>query len=95
MAAIVLDDPRDVVLGSEPVGSAGAICGRVTSGGYGYSAGQSIAYAYLAVADAEPGTPVDIDLFGTWSLWESRRRTRLRLQGWSSDARRTTSYASA
>jgi 4-methylaminobutanoate oxidase (formaldehyde-forming) len=67
MAAIVLDDPRDVVLGSEPVRVNGRICGRVTSGGYGYSAGRSIAYAYLAAADAVPGTPVDIDLFGTWS----------------------------
>jgi 4-methylaminobutanoate oxidase (formaldehyde-forming) len=66
LAAIVLDDPRAVVLGSEPVRVDGRICGRVTSGGYGYSAGQSIAYAYLATADATPGTPVDIDLFGSW-----------------------------
>jgi 4-methylaminobutanoate oxidase (formaldehyde-forming) len=66
MSAIVLDDPRDVVLGSEPVRVGGRISGRVTSGGFGYSAGHSIAYAYLAAADAVPGTPVDIDLFGTW-----------------------------
>jgi glycine cleavage system aminomethyltransferase T len=67
MSAIVLDDPRDVVLGSEPVRVGGRVSGRVSSGGYGYSAGQSIAYAYLAAAEAVPGTPVDIDLFGTWT----------------------------
>ncbi|HEX4430316.1 MAG TPA: FAD-dependent oxidoreductase [Frankiaceae bacterium] len=66
MSAIVLDDPHDVVLGSEPVRTNGRISGRITSGGYGYSAGQSIAYAYLTASDAVPGTPVDIDLFGTW-----------------------------
>ena len=66
LSAIVLDDPRDVVVGSEPVRANGRVTGRITSGGYGYSAGQSIAYAYLAAADAVPGTPVDIDLFGNW-----------------------------
>ncbi len=66
LSAIVLDDPREVVVGSEPVRVNGRVTGRITSGGYGYSAGQSIAYAYLAAADAVPGTPVDIDLFGTW-----------------------------
>jgi glycine cleavage system aminomethyltransferase T/glycine/D-amino acid oxidase-like deaminating enzyme len=67
MSAIVLDDARQVVLGSEPVRANGRVTGRITSGGYGYSAGQSIAYAYLAASDAVPGTPVEIDLFGTWA----------------------------
>ncbi len=69
MALIVLDDPRQVVLGSEPVrlsdGSA-RVVGRVTSGGYGYTAQRSMAYAYLPVEHATVGTPVQIDLFGTW-----------------------------
>jgi 4-methylaminobutanoate oxidase (formaldehyde-forming) len=65
LAAIVLDDPRRVVLGSEPVSVDGRVSGRVTSGGYGYTAGQSIAYAYLAIDDSRPGTAVEIDLFGT------------------------------
>jgi glycine cleavage system aminomethyltransferase T len=65
LAAIVLDDPQRVVLGSEPVSVAGRVSGRVTSGGYGYTVGQSIAYAYLAIADARPGTAVEIDFFGT------------------------------
>jgi 4-methylaminobutanoate oxidase (formaldehyde-forming) len=43
-----------------------AVAGRVTSGGIGYSAGASIAYAYLPVDDAQPGTPVSIYVFGEW-----------------------------
>jgi glycine cleavage system aminomethyltransferase T len=53
------------VLGAEPVRVGGQVVGRVTSGGYGYTVGSSIAYAYLPV-DAKPGTPVEIDLFGEW-----------------------------
>jgi 4-methylaminobutanoate oxidase (formaldehyde-forming) len=66
LRAIVMQDPRAVVLGSEPVRVAGRISGRVTSGGYGYTIGASIAYSYLAVENSEPGTPVALDLFGTW-----------------------------
>ena len=43
----VLDDPRSVALGNEPVRVGGEVAGRVTSGGYGYTVGRSIAYAYL------------------------------------------------
>jgi 4-methylaminobutanoate oxidase (formaldehyde-forming) len=64
LCAVVLDDPTRVVLGSEPVTVDGRVSGRVTSGGFGYTVGQSIAYAYLAIDDTEPGTPVTIDLFG-------------------------------
>ncbi|MGH8862395.1 MAG: GcvT family protein [Jatrophihabitantaceae bacterium] len=62
---IVLDEPASVVVGSEPVRLAGEVVGRVTSGGFGYSLGESIAYAYLPVA-AGAGSRVEIDLFGTW-----------------------------
>jgi 4-methylaminobutanoate oxidase (formaldehyde-forming) len=64
LCAIVLDDPRDVVLGSEPVLVDDRVSGRVTSGGFGYSANASIAYAYLGNVDSAPGTAVSIDLFG-------------------------------
>jgi glycine cleavage system aminomethyltransferase T/glycine/D-amino acid oxidase-like deaminating enzyme len=63
LCCVVLDDPRAVALGNEPVSVDGRVCGRVTSGGYGYSVGRSIAYAYLP-AGTEPGTPVALDLFG-------------------------------
>ena len=65
LACLVLDDPRSVALGSEPVRIAGEISGRVTSGGYGYTVGHSIAYAYVPAACA-PGTAVEVEIFGTW-----------------------------
>jgi 4-methylaminobutanoate oxidase (formaldehyde-forming) len=67
LACLVLDDPRSVALGSEPVRVAGEIVGRVTSGGYGYTVGRSIAYAYLPVEAAVPGTSVEVEIFGEWN----------------------------
>jgi 4-methylaminobutanoate oxidase (formaldehyde-forming) len=66
LRCLVLEDPRAVALGSEPVRIGGETVGRVTSGGYGYSVGRSIAYAYVPAAQAEPGTPVEVELFGEW-----------------------------
>ena len=63
---------RAVALGSEPVRSGDEIVGRVTSGGYGYAVGASIAYAYVPVAHGEPGTGVEIDIFGEWVGGEVR-----------------------
>ena len=55
LRCLVLEDPRSVALGNEPVRVGGEVTGRVTSGGYGYTVARSIAYAYLPPA-AEPGT---------------------------------------
>ena len=66
LACLVLDDARAVVLGSEPVRVDGAIAGRVTSGGYGYTVERSIAYAYVPAAEATPGRPVEVEIFGEW-----------------------------
>jgi 4-methylaminobutanoate oxidase (formaldehyde-forming) len=66
LRALVLDDPRAVVLGSEPVRVGDRVVGRVTSGGFGYTVGASIAYAYLPVEHAARGTRVAVDLFGQW-----------------------------
>jgi glycine cleavage system aminomethyltransferase T/glycine/D-amino acid oxidase-like deaminating enzyme len=65
LRAIVLDDAGAVVLGSEPVRADGAVLGRVSTGGLGYTLGASIAYAYLPV-ELGPGTRVEVDLFGEW-----------------------------
>jgi 4-methylaminobutanoate oxidase (formaldehyde-forming) len=62
----VLEDPRSVALGNEPVRVGGEIHGRVTSGGYGYTIERSVAYAYLPPEHAEPGTAVELDIFGEW-----------------------------
>jgi glycine cleavage system aminomethyltransferase T/glycine/D-amino acid oxidase-like deaminating enzyme len=67
LRALVLDDPRAVVLGSEPVRVGDQIVGRVTSGGQGYTTGASIAFAYLPVEHATPGTRLAVDLFGEWA----------------------------
>jgi 4-methylaminobutanoate oxidase (formaldehyde-forming) len=64
LVCLVLEDPRSVALGSEPVAVDGDICGRVTSGGYGYTVERSIAYAYVPAATAEPGQPVEVEIFG-------------------------------
>ena len=66
LSCVVLDDPRMVVLGSEPVRVDGRLVGRVTSGGYGYSVERSIAYAYLPVPETEPGRRVEVGIFGRY-----------------------------
>jgi 4-methylaminobutanoate oxidase (formaldehyde-forming) len=65
LVCVVLDDPRSVALGSEPVRIEGQVVGRVTSGGYGYTVERSIAYAYVPAGTAT-GTTVAIEIFGTW-----------------------------
>jgi 4-methylaminobutanoate oxidase (formaldehyde-forming) len=67
LVCLVLDDPRSVALGEEPVRVDGRIVGRVTSGGFGYTVGSSIAYAYLPPANADAGTPVEVEIFGEWT----------------------------
>jgi 4-methylaminobutanoate oxidase (formaldehyde-forming) len=65
LSCIVLDDPRAVALGNEPVRAGGELAGRVTSGGYGYAVQRSIAYARLP-AGLGAGDAVEIDVFGDW-----------------------------
>jgi 4-methylaminobutanoate oxidase (formaldehyde-forming) len=66
LCCLVLDDPRAVALGSEPVRVGGELVGRVTSGGYGYTVGRSIAYAYVPSSAAAVGTRVAVEIFGRW-----------------------------
>jgi 4-methylaminobutanoate oxidase (formaldehyde-forming) len=67
LCCLLLDDPRSVALGNEPVRVEGAkLGGRVTTGGYGYTVGRSIAYAYLPPEHADPGTAAAVEIFGRW-----------------------------
>jgi 4-methylaminobutanoate oxidase (formaldehyde-forming) len=66
LCCLVLDDAHAVALGSEPVRVGGESVGRVTSGGVGYTVGRSIAYGYLPADRADPGTPVEVEIFGEW-----------------------------
>jgi glycine cleavage system aminomethyltransferase T/glycine/D-amino acid oxidase-like deaminating enzyme len=64
LSCLLLDDPRVVIMGSEPVYSEGRAVGYVTSAAYGYSIGQSIAYAWLPPGLSEEGAKVEIEYFG-------------------------------
>jgi glycine cleavage system aminomethyltransferase T/glycine/D-amino acid oxidase-like deaminating enzyme len=70
LACLVLGDARAIALGSEPVRLEGEIAGRVTSGGYGYTVERSIAYAYVPAERAQPGTAVEVEIFGDWVAGE-------------------------
>jgi 4-methylaminobutanoate oxidase (formaldehyde-forming) len=72
LVCLVLDDPRAIALGSEPVRSGDDLVGRVTSGGFGYAVDASIAFAYVPRAYAAPGTRVEVDIFGEWVPAEVR-----------------------
>jgi 4-methylaminobutanoate oxidase (formaldehyde-forming) len=65
LRCLLLEDPRAVALGNEPVRIGGAVCGRVTSGGYGYTVERSIAYAYVP-PEVEVGAEVEVGVFGEW-----------------------------
>ena len=69
LRCLVLDDPRSVCLGNEPVRLDGEVVGRVTSGGYGFAVERSIAYAYLPPA-AAIGTRGEVEVFGEWIGFE-------------------------
>ncbi len=64
LCCLVLADPQRVVLGNEPVFEDDRLVSRVTSGGYGYYVGESIAYAYLPVRLATLGAEVSIEVDG-------------------------------
>ncbi|HEU4599035.1 MAG TPA: aminomethyltransferase family protein, partial [Solirubrobacterales bacterium] len=73
LCCLTLEDPRSIALGNEPVRIGGEVVGRVTTGGYGYTVGRSIAYAYLPPERAEPGTAIEVDIFGRWVEGEVAR----------------------
>lgn len=63
LCAMTLDDPSHVVMGKEPIWHEGRAVSYVTSASYGYSIGRGIAYGYLPVGLAEPGTAVEVEYF--------------------------------
>jgi glycine cleavage system aminomethyltransferase T/glycine/D-amino acid oxidase-like deaminating enzyme len=64
LSAMTFDDPRDVVMGKEPIWHDGRVVSYVTSANYGYSIGRGIVYGYLPTDTANEGTPVEIEYFG-------------------------------
>ena len=73
LRCLVLDDPRSVCLGNEPVRLDGQVVGRVTSGGYGFAVERSIGYAYLPPGSAAVGTQGEVEVFGEWIGFEVAR----------------------
>ena len=69
----MLDDPRSVCLGNEPVRVGGDVVGRVTSGGYGFAVERSIAYAYLPPDARRSGRRGEVEVFGDWIGFEVAR----------------------
>jgi 4-methylaminobutanoate oxidase (formaldehyde-forming) len=67
LVAITFDDITSVPFGSEPIRIDNKIVGRIKSGGQGYTINKAIAFAYLPIESSEPGTKVDVELFGLWS----------------------------
>ncbi|SVD99065.1 uncharacterized protein METZ01_LOCUS451919, partial [marine metagenome] len=47
-------------MGNEPIMADGRVIGVTTSGAYGHTVGQSIAFAYVEPAFAEPGTTLEV-----------------------------------
>lgn len=64
LTCLRLLDNAAVVMGKEPVRAGDGIVGYVTSAGYGYSVGESLAYAWLPRDLAQPGTDLVIEYFG-------------------------------
>jgi glycine cleavage system aminomethyltransferase T len=64
LCCLRLEDPRQIVMGKEPVVVRGAVAGYVASAGFGYSVGESLAYAILPADYAAEGLEVDIEYFG-------------------------------
>jgi 4-methylaminobutanoate oxidase (formaldehyde-forming) len=73
LRCLVLDDPRSVALGNEPLRVGGKIVGRVTSGGYGFAVERSIAFAYLPPDLAAVGQRGGVEVFGQWIGFEVAR----------------------
>jgi len=63
LCCLTLDGPG-ALLGKEPILHGEQAVGYVTSANYGYSIGTFIAYGYLPIALAVPGTQVEIEYFG-------------------------------
>ena len=63
LCCLTLQDSTVAPLGKEPVFGDDRILGYVTSAGFGYSVGQSIAYCYLPVDWSGVGTELEIECF--------------------------------
>ena len=52
------------IYGGEAVLQGTQVVGRLRSAGYGFTVKRNIAYSYLPVALAKPGTKLEVEVFG-------------------------------
>ena len=64
LCCLTLADSRTIALGKEPIRAGDKIIGWVAAGGYGYSVGKSIIYAYLPMEFSKVGTELEVEFFG-------------------------------
>lgn len=64
LCCLTLADSRTIALGKEPIRAGDKIIGWVSAGGYGYSVGKSIIYAYLPIEYSKAGTQLQAEFFG-------------------------------
>jgi 4-methylaminobutanoate oxidase (formaldehyde-forming) len=64
LCCLTLADATAIAIGNEPVRSGEHVVSWITSGGYGYSVGKSIAYAYLPMEYAAVGAALDVEIIG-------------------------------
>ncbi len=64
LACLTLLESGAVATGGEPIMRGDRPVGRVTSGGYGYTVGASIAYGYVPIEGAGPGTRLAVEIGG-------------------------------
>ena len=64
LCCLTFDDPAGVALGYEPILAGEECVGYVTTSNYGYSIGQQIAYGYLPIEYAAPGTQLAVEFLG-------------------------------
>lgn len=64
LCCLTLADPGRIAFDGEAILKDGLARGRVTSAGFGYTLGESIAYGYIPFSDSRPGTKLEVELFG-------------------------------
>ena len=64
LCCMTLTDDRTIALGKEPIRAGDHTIGWVASGGFGYSVGKSIVFAYLPVECTKVGTRLEVECFG-------------------------------
>ncbi len=64
-----IDEPGENDVAADPLGSEtvlqnGSLVGHISSGGYGYSTGNYLAFAYVKTSVAKPGTQLEVSILG-------------------------------